>query len=110
MEQQGIVQPMPKVKVECQSKRSAEETYKMIRSLLESDGDLRRMDSSYVCQFDDKTLSGTAKGGKFEADMKVISQGDGSKVEIEVNLPLMLTPVKGLVQSTLQKKLDTLLA
>jgi len=101
---------MPKVKVESQSKRSAEETYKMIRSLLESDSDLRRMDSSYVCQFDDQSLSGTAKGGKFEADMKVTSQGDGSKVEIEVNLPMMLTPFKGIVQSTLQKKLDTLLA
>lgn len=101
---------MPKVKVESKSKRSAEETYKIIRSLLESDSDLRRMDSSYVCQFDDQSLSGTAKGGKFEADMKVVSQGEGCKVEIEVNLPLMLSPFKGIVQSTLQKKLDTLLA
>lgn len=101
---------MPKVKVESQSKHSAEETFKKIRNMLENDKDLRKMDPSYACQFNDKSLSGTAKGGKFEADMKVMSQGSGAKVEIEVSLPLMLTPLKGVVQSTLQKKLDASLA
>lgn len=101
---------MPKVKVESQCKHSAEEAYKKIRQLLESDSDLRRMDSNYVCKFNDQSMTGSAKGGKFEADMKVVASGSGSKVEIEVNLPLMLTPVKGIVQSTLQKKLDSILA
>lgn len=101
---------MPKVKVESQSKHSAEETFKRIRHMLENDKELRKMDSSYVCQFNEKSLSGSAKGGKFEADMKVASIGSGASVEIEVSLPLMLTPVKGIVQSTLQKKLETALA
>ena len=101
---------MPKVKVESQSKHSVEETFKKIRHMLESDGDLRRMDSSYTCQFNDKAMTGTAKGSKFEADMKVVSSAGGAKVEIEVSLPLMLTPVKGIVQSTLQKKLESALA
>lgn len=100
---------MPKVKVESQSKHSAEETFKKIRTLLETDRDLRKMDSSYVCQFNEQKLTGTAKGGKFEADMKITAQSGGSHVEIEVSLPLMLTPVKGIVQSTLQKKLETAL-
>ena len=101
---------MPKIKVETESKKSAQETFKAIRELLENDRDLRKMDSSYVCNFNESALSGSAKGGKFEADMKVISKGSGSSVSIEVNLPLMLTPVKGVVQSTLQKKLESALS
>ena len=101
---------MPKVKVESQSKHSAEETFKKIRTLLESDKDLRRMDPSYACQFNDKSLTGSAKGGKFQADMRVVAAGGGSKVEIEITLPLLLMPLKGVVQGTLQKKLDAVLA
>ena len=101
---------MPKVKVESQSKHSADETFKKIRNLLENDKELRKMDSSYTCHFDDKSLSGSAKGSKFEANMKVAGKGTGSSVEIEVTLPLMLTPLKGVVQSTLQKKVESALA
>jgi hypothetical protein len=100
---------MPKVKVESKSKHSAEETFKKIKDLLENDRDLRKMDSKYTCQFNDSALTGSAKGGKFEADMRVTSNGTGCSVEIEVSLPLMLTPVKGVVQSTLQKKLESAL-
>ena len=101
---------MPKIKVETKSKLSAQETFQKIKSLLENDKDLRKMDSSYVCKFDESALSGSAKGGKFEADMQVKNEGAGSSVEIEVNLPLMMTPFKGVVQSTLQQKLERVLA
>jgi hypothetical protein len=101
---------MPKFKVETESKKSAQETFKAIREMLENDRDLRKMDSGYTCKFNEAALSGNAKGGKFEADMKVTSKGAGATVSIEVSLPLMLTPVKGVVQSTLQKKLESALA
>lgn len=101
---------MPKFKVETQSKHSPEETYQKIKGLLENDRDLRKMDSSYVCNFNDSGMTGTAKGSKFEAAMKVAGTGSGAKVEIDVSLPLMLTPLKGVVQSTLQKKLEAILA
>lgn len=101
---------MPKFKVESKSKYSAEETYKKIKDMLESDKDLRRLDSGYACQFNDGALTGTAKGKQFQADLTVSPAGGGSSVAIEVNLPLLLTPVKGMVQTTLQKKLDSALA
>ena len=101
---------MPKIKVESQSKHSAQDTFQKIKSLLENDKDLRKMDSSYVCNFNESALSGSAKGGKFEANMKVQNAGAGSAVEIEVSLPLMMTPFKGVVQSTLQQKLERALA
>lgn len=101
---------MPKFKVESQSKYSAEETFKKIKQMLETDRDLQKLDSGYKCNFNDSGMTGTAKGSKFEANMKVVSAGAGSQVQIEVDLPFMLTPVKGIVQSTLQKKLETTLA
>lgn len=101
---------MPKVKVESPSNHSPQDTFQRIKSMLENDKELRKMDSAYKCQFNDSAMTGTAKGSKFEADMRVTSKAGGSVVEIEVSLPLMLTPVKGIVQSTLQKKLESALA
>jgi hypothetical protein len=101
---------MPKFKVESKSKHSPQDTYLKIKSLLENDKDLRKMDSNYVTSFNDSGLTGTAKGSKFEAAMKIASADPGANVEIEVSLPLMLTPLKGVVQSTLQKKLEHALA
>lgn len=102
---------MPKLKVESQSKYSADETFKKIRHMLENDNELRKMDSSYVCKFDEAAKTGNAKGSKFEADMKVTgASATGCAVSIDVSLPLMLTPLKGVVQSTLQKKLESALA
>lgn len=101
---------MPKFKVETQSKHSPQDTFQKIRGLLESDKDLRKMDSSYTCQFNETAMSGKAKGTKFEADMQVKAQGGGSVVVLDVSLPMMLTPLKGVVQSTIEKKLQSLLA
>jgi hypothetical protein len=101
---------MPKVKAEKQSNHSAQESFKKIKQMLESDKDLRKLDPNLACTFNDASMTGQAKGSKFKADMKVTANGSGSHVEIEVDLPLMLTPIKGMVQSTLQKKLESALA
>ena len=99
---------MPKFKVDAKSSLSPDETFQKIKTLLESDKDLRKLDN-YVCKFDETKRTGTAKGAKFEASMNVTAQTAGSSVAIEVSLPMLLTPVKGIVQSTLEKKLSALL-
>lgn len=101
---------MPKFKVEISSKHSPNDTYNKIKNVLENDKDLRKMDSSYKCEFNDSAMSGRAKGSQFEANMTVKSVGSGAKVEVEVSLPMLLTPLKGVVQSTLQKKLESALS
>lgn len=100
---------MPKFKIEKDSSLAPAECYSKLKTFLESDPDLQKMDSGYKCQFNDGGLSGKAKGSKFEADMKVSGSGSSSKVEITVELPLLLSPVKGMVQSTLEKKLAKIL-
>ena len=101
---------MPKVKVESQSGLGQAEAYKRIKTLLESDTDLQKLDSSCKFTFDDAGQTGSGKGSKFSAQMKVSGAGAGSNVMIEVDLPLLLTPIKGMVQSTLEKKLQQALA
>ncbi len=69
---------------------------------------MRKLDSNYQCQFDEKSLTGTAKGKQFEAKLKVVA-GAKTQVTLEVSIPLMLTPFKGFVENTLSKKLDSAL-
>lgn len=101
---------MPKFTVETQSNQQPNDAFNKIKSMLSNDADLKKMDSSYTCNFNDSQMTGTAKGSKFSAALSVQASGGGSKVKIDVDLPLMLTPVKGIVQSTLQKKLEKALA
>jgi hypothetical protein len=101
---------MPKLSVETQSKLSAKEAFEKVTKLLEHDSDLKKLDSSYSCQFDPASLTGVASGKLFKAKMEIQDQGDGSKVTIIVDLPMTLALAKGMVQKTLQKKLDVSLS
>jgi hypothetical protein len=96
---------MPKVNIKSDSKYSAKETYEKVKSLLSNDADLKKLDPSFACTFDDSTMTGVAKGGMFKADMKVEDKSPTSSVEIIVDLPFHLALVKGMVKKTLEKKL-----
>lgn len=74
--------------------------------MLENDAELKKLDPKYVCDFNPSDLSGSAKGSQFKANMNIESAGAGSRVQIVVDLPFHLALVKGLVQKTLEKKLD----
>ena len=100
---------MPSVKVTRQTSLSAKESYEKITHLLENDKELQKLDPGYKCDFDASSMTGKAKGKQFKADMNISEQGDGSVVELNVDLPFHLGLVKGLVQKTLQKKVDDLL-
>lgn len=101
---------MPKFTIEHSSSHSAKEAFEKIKSFMTSDEDVRRFDSKMQCQFDDGTLNGSVKGSQFKADVSVLSQGTGSKIQIIVDLPMLLSPFKGKVQETLQRKLSKYLA
>src|ERR1044072_3413764 len=101
---------MPSVKIEKNTKLSANDTYARITQMLENDKDLRKLDSKYQCKFDAASLSGSAEGSQFKAKMKVNPAGEGSKLEITVDLPFHLALVKGMVEKTLSKKLDEALS
>src|SRR5271165_6070551 len=97
---------MPSIKVEKQTKLSADDSFKRVTDLLNKDKDLRKLDSKYKCEFNPKDFSGTADGSMFKAKMNIKEASGGSKVEIIVDLPFHLALVKGMVEKTLQKKLE----
>jgi hypothetical protein len=100
---------MPKFKVQKTSSMKPKDSFDKIKQFLSADPDLKMLDSSYKCQFEDEKMTGSAKGQKFNAQMQVTPDGDESKIEITVDLPLLLMPFKGMVENTLNKKLDKLL-
>ena len=100
---------MPKLQVEKQTSLSPNEAFEKVTKLLEDDKELKKLDPSYSCQFNPGDLTGKATGKLFKADMAVAKTGSGSNVTISVDLPFALTLAKGLVQKTLQKKLDQFL-
>lgn len=100
---------MPKLKFEVQTQLAPKETFGKIKEFFANDRDLRKLDSNYQCQFDETRLSGTAKGSKFDAAVAVHPEVSGSRVNIEINIPLMLMPFKGMVEKTVQDKLTKLI-
>jgi hypothetical protein len=103
-------QPMPSLKVEKQTERSADDSFKRISDLLSNDKDLKKLDAKYKAAFDSKTRTGTAEGSMFKAKLNVADSGPGSTVTINVELPLAMMLMKGMVEKTLQRKLEEALA
>tara|TARA_B100001248_G_C27399032_1_gene468315 strand:- start:8751 stop:9056 length:306 start_codon:yes stop_codon:yes gene_type:complete len=101
---------MAKIKIEQDSKLNEQDAFERLKEVLQDDPELRKLDSSYSCNFDEAKKSGTAKGSKFDASLEVKANGGGSNVKIEVKLPLMLSPFKGVVETTLRKKMEKALA
>lgn len=101
---------MPSLTIQKDSSRDPNDTFQRISQLLETDKDLRKLDAKYQCQFDPTSLSGKAEGQHFKAKMQISKAGEGSRIEVTVDLPFHLALVKGMVEKTLSKKLDDVLA
>ncbi len=102
--------PMPKIKIDHNSSLQASVTYEKLKEFFQNDADLKKLDSSMKATYDDSARTGKVSGSKFKADVSVQESGGGSLVKILVDLPLLLTPFKGTIEETLQKKLKKFLA
>lgn len=96
---------MPKITVEHKCSFSTLEAFQKIKTFFENDQDIRRLDSKMQCEFSESQLSGKVKGNQFKADVMVENKDSGSLVRVIVDLPLMLSPFKGKVQETIERKL-----
>lgn len=101
---------MPKVNINVNSSHSAQDTFAKIKGLFETDPELKKLDPSLTCDFNDQALNGVAKGSRFSANLAVSEQGDQSSVQVDVDLPFILSPLKGQIKSQVEKKLSALLS
>lgn len=101
---------MPKLNFNHTTTKNSKDVFSMIKKFFESDADIRRFDSNIQCQLNDQEMSGKVKGSVISADFKVTAVNTGSKLDITIDIPFIMTPLKGKVQETIQKKLDKYLA
>jgi hypothetical protein len=101
---------MPKVEIKYPSSLNAQTTFERVKDYLDKDEGILKMDSSIQSQFDDGQKKGSLTGKKFSAQVSVVEAGAGSQVVIEVDLPFMFAAFKGQVKSTIEKKLEKVLA
>jgi hypothetical protein len=101
---------MPKVQVDHRSTKNASDLLQLIQDFFYTDTDMRKIDSKIQCHFDPQKLSGRVTGSQFKAEIRVSPQSPGSLISVIVDLPLLLTPLKGKVEKILKEKLEKHLA
>jgi hypothetical protein len=101
---------MPKVTVDHNTSLSSDAAFEKIKTFFETDADLKKIDDSIKVEFKPGSQNGKVTGKQFKADIIVKDGGKGSLVSVIVDLPFLLTPFKGKVQETIQKKLNKYLA
>lgn len=101
---------MPKVNIDVNSKYNAQDTFQKIKGLFGDDSEVKKFDSSLTCDFDEANHTCNAKGSKFSATLQVKPSSNSSTVSVVVDLPMLLSPFKGQVKSTVEKRLNSLLS
>ncbi len=101
---------MPKVSVSHKTAITSEEAFTKIKAFFENDTDLRKIDKNIKVTFTDASKTGKATASQFTAQFDVKEATGGSTVNVTIDLPFLLTPFKGKVQETLEKKLKKYLA
>ena len=95
---------MPKLSIEYPSSHGVTDTYSKLKTFFQTD-EIKKYDSKVVCTFNDANNSCDLKGSQFKGDFKVADAGSGSQVKISIDLPFLLTPLKGVIQDTMTKLL-----
>ena len=95
---------MPKLSIEYPTSHGVTDTYSKLKSFFQTD-EIKKYDPKVECKFNDANNSCDLKGSQFKGDFKVAEAGTGSHVKINIDLPFLLTPLKGVIQESLTKML-----
>lgn len=94
---------MPSFDVSHKSRLCPEQAFERVSSLIENEQRFRDIDPNYQCTFDQQSLSGTAKSKMFKAQLQVYEEGQGSLVEVTIELPMKYALAKGMISKGLLK-------
>jgi len=97
---------MPKFQIEHDSKLAPEVVFEKLNQFITQPDELSKIDSSAKWESDSKNLKGTLKGKQFSALIQVFPQGEGSRVAFDIEIGLLLTPLKGKITEILKAKLN----
>jgi len=102
---------MPKVKIQKNFSIQAEQLFSAVKEVLSKDKELKALEANLeICgeNITSDSLTAQVKGSKITGQFCVIPDGDKSSIDIDIKLPLMLAPFKGLVQKKIEEKLAKL--
>ncbi len=100
---------MPKIQIAHKCTEASDTVFTKIKTFFEQDEDIKKIDSKISWNFDTSAKTGKAKGSQFTADIAVKSSGPGSEVAIAIDIPFLLSPFKGKIQETVERKLKKVL-
>jgi hypothetical protein len=94
---------MPQVKVLRDIKGKKKDVYSAVKEYLDGRETLAKLGATM--QWNDKSCSGVLEASSFSGALEVNEKGDKSQVAITIELPFLLTPLKGKVEEELNKHL-----
>lgn len=100
---------MPKVKIQKTLAVQAEKLFAAVQEVLTNDKELKALEPKLSIgpqETSGDSLSAKVSGSRIEGSFCVSPKGDGSIIDIDLKLPLMMAPFKGLVQKKIEEKLE----
>ena len=98
---------MPSVNIVRKTSYNAEDSFQIVAEVLSTDPDLKKLDPKFKFELDPETRTGEAEGTLFKAKVRVADHGnDGSTIELSVEFPITMMAFKGMIERSLQKKID----
>lgn len=102
---------MPKVKIEKTVNMQAKELFDTVNDVLTRDKEVKALEPNLSLETSetDKGVEGQIKGSRISGNFAINEDSSGaSTINIELSLPLMLSPFKSMVEKRLQDKLNAL--
>lgn len=94
---------MPQVKVKQEISGKKNDVYQAVKLYLEERGTLTKLGANV--EWDDLACKASIKAGNFGGRLFVHEHEGVSHIEIDIDLPMLLTPFKGKVEEELKKHL-----
>lgn len=96
---------MPKFQVVHNSDLAPGEAFEKLNAFLGQASEIAKFDAAAKWQGNPGENTGSIKGKQFSAKVQVKPQGSGSEVIFDLDIALLLTPLKGKITEVLQAKL-----
>jgi len=97
---------MPKFQVVHQSAQEPEVVFEKLNQFMAQKDEMAKFDSSAKWTGDAQKRIGQLKGKQFSAQVSVVPDAGGSKVTFEIEIGILLTPLKGKISEILLAKLN----
>lgn len=99
---------MPNFKVEHQTTLPSAQTFEKVCDYLQNSEGIKKLDGNLKFDLNPGAKTGHVKGSKFECEISVTGENP-AKVVLSITIPLLLSPFKSSIESTIKEKMTKIL-